>query len=276
MENRLDKLFKDQLSKHEEIPSPQAWDQIHGQLISKRRKVWGKRFAIAASILLFATAGFIGYRSLNTLTIKKDQFVTKSIDEDKVAKDQINAEEGIIEYKDSGEIKVKDDIKTDEPQTVITKVKSVEKIDETPSTTDSPIEKIEEKVLLVAEVKLDKHEIQNDIKVEEQEEIDEEPILREESTDVVLAENKVIIEQQEFQEIKEPKKTYPQVKIIYKADKNSELVASGKKTLIDKGINKITKFSDEHLLTADRKTKLRNTKEDLLALNFGKLLNKSN
>ncbi|MCK5372136.1 MAG: hypothetical protein KAQ62_26425 [Cyclobacteriaceae bacterium] len=276
MENRLDKLFKDQLSKHEEIPSPQAWDQIHGQLISKRRKVWGKRFAIAASILLFATAGFIGYRSLNTLTIKKDQFVTKSIDEDKIAKDQINAEEGIIEYKDSGEIKVKDDIKTDEPQKVITEVKSVEKIDETPSTTDSPIEKIEEKVLLVAEVKLDKHEIQNDIKVEEQEEIDEEPILREESTEVVLAENKVIIEQQEFQEIKEPKKTYPQVKIIYKADKNSELVASDKKTLIDKGINKITKFSDEHLLTADRKTKLRNTKEDLLALNFGKLLNKSN
>ncbi|MCK5705252.1 MAG: hypothetical protein KAI29_29075, partial [Cyclobacteriaceae bacterium] len=274
--NRLDKLFKDQLSKHEEIPSPQAWDQIHGQLISKRRKVWGKRFAIAASILLFATAGFIGYRSLNTLTIKKDQFVTKSIDEDKIAKDQINAEEGIIEYKDSGEIKVKDDIKTDEPQKVITEVKSVEKIDETPSTTDSPIEKIEEKVLLVAEVKLDKHEIQNDIKVEEQEEIDEEPILREESTEVVLAENKVIIEQQEFQEIKEPKKTYPQVKIIYKADKNSELVASGKNTLIDKGINKITKFSDEHLLTADRKTKLRNTKEDLLALNFGKLLNKSN
>ena len=210
------------------------------------------------------------------MTIKKDQFVTKSIDEDKIAKDQINAKEGIIEYKDSGEIKVKDDIKTDEPQKVITEVKSVEKIDETPSTTDSPIEKIEEKVLLVAEVKLDKHETQNDIKVGGKEEIDEEPILREESTEVVLAENKAIDEPLEISEIKKQKKTYPRVTIIYKADNNSELVTSDKKTLIDKGINKITKFSDEHLLTADRKTKLRNTKEDLLALNFGKLLNKSN
>ena len=81
MENKLDKLFKDQLSKHGEIPSPQAWDQIHGQLVSKRRKVWGKRLAIAASILLFATAGFFGYRALNTLTIKNDQFAVKSIDE---------------------------------------------------------------------------------------------------------------------------------------------------------------------------------------------------
>jgi len=71
-------------------------------------------------------------------------------------------------------------------------------------------------------------------------------------------------------------KSYPKVKIIYKANQDSELVASGKQTLINKGINKITNFTDEHLLTAERKTKLRNTKEDLLALNFGKLLNKSN
>ena len=66
------------------------------------------------------------------------------------------------------------------------------------------------------------------------------------------------------------------MRIVYKANKDSKLVASEKQTIIDKGINKITEFSDEHLLTSTRKTKLRNTKEDLLALNFGKLLNKSN
>lgn len=276
MKNRLDNLFKDQLSKHGEIPSPQAWDQIHGQLVSKRRKVWGRRLAIAASILLFATAGFFGYRSLTTLTIKNDQLGSKSIDEGKISEEQSNTEKVIIEYKDSKEIKTEVNIKTDEGQEPIIEVKSVEKNTEIPSITNSPIEKIEEKMPLVAEVILDKHEIRNDIKVEEQGEINEEPILPKQSTEVVLAENKVIIEQQEFQEIKEPKKTYPQIIIIYKADKNSKLVASGKKTFMDKGIQKITKFSDEHLLTADRKTKLRNTKENLLALNFGKLLNKSN
>jgi hypothetical protein len=276
MENRLDKLFKDQLSKHEEIPSTKAWDQIHGQLVSKRRKVWGKRLAIAASILLFATVGFFGYRSLNTLTIKKDQLVTKSIDENKISEDQRNPEKGIIEYKDSREIKAEDDINTDEHQVSITEQKSVEKIAEVPSTTDSRVEKIEEKMHLVAEVLLDKYEIPNEIKVEEQNKITEEPLLSEQLTEVVQAENKAVNEHQEIREFEKQYKTYPRVTIIYKADKNSELVTSGKNTLLDKGIKKITRFSDEHLLTADRKTKLRNTKEDLLALNFSKLLNKSN
>lgn len=276
MKNRLDNLFKDQLSKHGDIPSPQAWDQIHGQLVSKRRKVWGRRLAIAASILLFATAGFFGYRSLTTLTIKNDQFVTRSIDENKISEDQINAEGGIDELKDSREIKARDEVKIDENQKVITEIKSVKKITEVPSKTDSPVDEIEEKMPLVAEVILDKHEIPNDIKVEEQGEINEEPILPKQSTEVVLAENKAIDETQDIREFEGQKKTYPRVTIIYKADKNSKLVASGKKTFMDKGIQKITKFSDEHLLTADRKTKLRNTKENLLALNFGKLLNKSN
>ena len=90
----------------------------------------------------------------------------------------------------------------------------------------------------------------------------------------------VLAEQITFEEPIEPSvekaKTYPKVRVVYKANQDSKLVASEKQTLIDKGINKITEFSDEHLLTSTRKTKLRNTKEDLLALNFGKLLNKSN
>jgi uncharacterized protein YbcV (DUF1398 family) len=63
---------------------------------------------------------------------------------------------------------------------------------------------------------------------------------------------------------------------VYKADANSTLVVSNNRNILDKGINKITKFSDEHIVTDQVKTKLRNTKDDLLALNFGKLLNKSN
>jgi len=73
-----------------------------------------------------------------------------------------------------------------------------------------------------------------------------------------------------------PEKTYPKIRIVYKADDNSDLVASNSKTLIDKGIKKLTQFSDEHIITDQVKTKLRNTKDELLALNFGKIINKSN
>jgi hypothetical protein len=69
---------------------------------------------------------------------------------------------------------------------------------------------------------------------------------------------------------------YPKITVIYKANHNSELVASRETGVLNKGIKKITKFSDEHIVTDEVKTKLRNTREDLLALNFGKIINRSN
>jgi len=78
MENRLDKLFRDHLSKHEEIPSAGSWNQLQDQLIKKRRVVWGKRVAVAASILLIAAVGIVQYQSLVSLDLKNNQVVTKS------------------------------------------------------------------------------------------------------------------------------------------------------------------------------------------------------
>jgi hypothetical protein len=112
-------------------------------------------------------------------------------------------------------------------------------------------------------------------KIDVPKEITQDPILPEQSKEVLIAESEAMDEVGEPKKIN-AKKTYSQVKIIYKANADSELVSSADKTLINKGIDKLTKFSNERLLTTDRKTKLRNTKEDLLALNFGKLLNKSN
>jgi hypothetical protein len=86
-------------------------------------------------------------------------------------------------------------------------------------------------------------------------------------------ENQVSVENQP---VVEQTRSFTPLKVIYKANKDSKLVTADKETILNKGINKITEFSEEHVLTADRKTKLRNTKDDLLALNFGKLLNKSN
>lgn len=276
MKNKLDNLFKNQLSKHEAVPRPQAWDQLHGQLAANRRKVLGKRLAIAASILLFATVGYIGYQSLDSLTIKKDQFVAETINEN-VNDDQSQSmsEEGMIET-DNSTKNVKDpDISSDALQEFKTEIKSAEKIAAKPLVVDSPVNKTEEKIL-VDEFELDNSEIEKDTKVIEAKEVINEPVISDQSDEVLLA----VIETEEdvpkVQNHKAQKKTYSPIKIIYKANIDSELLASDKKTLINKGIDKLTKFSNERLLTADRKTKLRNTKEDLLAMNFGKLLNKTN
>ena len=273
MENKLDKLFRDQLSQYQETPSPEGWRQIESQLKSNRRALWGKRFAIAASILLIATIGFVGYRSLSIVEAEHDPFTAQSIDDNQKLKDQPKGQKDIelnknevLEQKDSGSSNIP------ASQLALTKTLDNNVKDETkielkvpaeanemsdPGTTESMyVEKDEE-------MALDFEDSRNII-----EGID--PL---ESTVIASAESG---ENNDENVIIEKKKTYPKVTIVYKANQDSKLVVSGKQTILDKGINKITEFSDEHLLTTDRKTKLRNTKEDLLALNFGKLLNKSN
>jgi hypothetical protein len=71
-------------------------------------------------------------------------------------------------------------------------------------------------------------------------------------------------------------KNYPSITVTYKASQNSELLAKKETGVLNKGIKKISRFSDEHIITDEVKTKLRNTREDLLALNFGKIINRSN
>ena len=277
MENRLDKLFKDQLSKNEANPSPQAWDQIHGQLASNRRNVWGKRLAIAASILLFAMAGIVGYRSLNSVIIKNEQLVTKSIDNDKIDEPQsgIYQDDGNPETIISKEIDSEEDIENIETEELLAEVKQVEEILKAPSTIEVTELSSEEEVDFAKVIDVENTEKLNDDFGEIPEEIEEEPILAIQPSEVLLAAHNPEIKSVEGAENVVEKKSYTQVKITYKADKNSNVLASGNTTLIDKGITKLTKFSDDHLLTAERRTKLRNTKEDLLALNFGKLLHKS-
>ena len=278
MENRLDNLFKTKLSKHEESPSPQAWDQIHGQLVSKRRGVWRKRLAIAASILLFATVGYFGYRSLNSLTIKKTQYVAKTVDEiDSSEKLISSSEKPSTDNTNSREDVVENEIKANEPKQVTTNEKNVGKTTEGSLSAALPVEKVDEdRTPILAEAVVEESETPVVINVEEQDDLNVKPVIKESSKEIMWAENTGLQEEQETIKTPTQKKTYAQVKIIYKADENSALIVSGKKKIVEKGIDKITKFSNEHLLTADRKTKLRNTKEDLLAMNFGKLLNKSN
>lgn len=274
MENKLDKLFRNQLSQHQETPSLEGWQQIESQLKSKRRARWGKRFAIAASILLIASIGFLGYRSLSIVEIDQDPLTVQSIenkiktmDQPEMQKDLELSKDGMLEQNTSESANL--------PESQLMEANKLDDNikDKTNIELKIPVESNEMSNLEITEslnvekdeeMDLDFEESQNGIEV-----ID--PL--EESTVIASAES---TEKNDESVIIERKKTYPKVTIVYKANQDSKLVVSGKQTILDKGINKITEFSDEHLLTTDRKTKLRNTKEDLLALNFGKLLNKSN
>jgi hypothetical protein len=272
MENRLDDLFKEKLSKHEERPSQEAWDQIHGRLRSKKKAAWGKRLAIAASIILMATVGFLGYGLIKNIGIDQS---TKTI--------SLNNE---LEETGANTVNQYSEQQQEEATDLIQNIKnaSTETSQDTEQEDYEAVSNVEDKDVMevigqssendpvLANNKL---QIRNELPVNEQPmqaaELNANEALLE-SVGEVEGDDQVAASKQEAQKPKQ----YPKVKIIYRASENSELVASGKTSIIDKGLNKITQFSEEHLLTDNRKTMLRNTKEDLLALNFGKLLNKSN
>jgi len=275
MENKLDNLFKSQLSKFEETPSHGAWDQIHEKLASKRKAIWVKRIAIAASLILIATVGFLGYRYTEKLNIETVSEVVSIVEEkNEILNDtstDVNTEEGLIERAD----------KITEDKTQVDKVEDLQKdLAQAYSGSDKELakpvnnakEEVEQNGMLIA-TSIGKREPVTSIAIEE---------VLQDNGDVIAGHDEKVdmAKLNDREDVIEPKKqkakVYPKVRIVYKANQDSELVASERKTIIDRGINKITEFSDEHLLTNNRKTKLRNTKDDLLALNFGKLLNKSN
>jgi hypothetical protein len=271
MEERLDKLFKDKLANHRVAPTSDAWEQLHGQLEHKKQNIWARRLAIAATLLLLVSVSFVGYKYLNGL-----EQVTPAISQSKTTdtKEKSEAENSDLnnsplafndsEVKDAtkatNEGAVSNDIPVDYVPAQIAKSpeKSIAKSTGEPGQ-ENPLPKttvahnapevLEQEVLMAATIEEDLKE-----------------------TEPPSASENITLVQANI----EPQKSYPKVRIVYKADANSTLVVSNNRNLLDKGINKITKFSDEHIVTDQVKTKLRNTKDDLLALNFGKLLNKSN
>jgi len=272
MENKLDKLFKDHLSKHEVRPTQEAWNQIHDQLKSKRKAIWIKRMAIAASFMLIATVGFLGYRATDEvdLTSGSKTISLNNEKETKLYSAEIREEEPDEKTNNLSE----NTSETDKDKEVTTAGVDVDNVIGNDVRNAVPEAKggLEQESLLIASGELEEAvESTPDIEKGLEEKGIVKPELQETIALAAQKDQGAAIERNE-----QKTKVYPKVKIIYKASQNSELVYSGKQTLINKGIDKITEFSGEHLLTTDRKTKLRNTKDDLLALNFGKLLNKSN
>jgi len=275
MEGKLDKLFKDKLAQHKVNPSDRAWDQINHHLANKRKSVWTTRFAVAASLLVLISAISVGYFYINKMNSAAPALSqSKKIENPEIkteSEDEIKSP--LSNRSKSSDIAIQQPPQAAEKQKNETaeyiNEKSTEPTDkaETTQNKEKAPELVEED--LIIPVKLDpeiadsQEFIADLISIE-----DIKPVEQEQQLD----------SNKEPDSIEEaaPEKTYPKIRIVYKADDNSDLVASNSKTLIDKGIKKLTQFSDEHIITDQVKTKLRNTKDELLALNFGKIINKSN
>lgn len=273
MEERLDKLFKDKLGGHKVPPSEHAWGQINDQLSSNRKNKWARHLAVAASILLLISAGIVTYNYIDQVQPASPAISESKSVETPSAENQFDNQALLNEANSDIEIpQLEEEIIEVEEPVLIEK------------SSDHPQEKTEidqQPILAVAQnEEVENQEVTVHITTEYLQEIEQN------ETEILLADNvpteteaspepsETNLKNEEL-EILPEEKTYPKVKITYKASTDSELVASNR-NLIDKSIKKITKFSDERIMTDEVKTMLRNTKDDLLALNFGKLLNKSN
>jgi hypothetical protein len=271
MEERLDRLFKHKLGNYKVTPTKDAWEQINDQLAHRKKNKWTKRLGIAATLLLLISASFIGYDYLNGIE-RNTPLVSKSAD----PKTNENSASQNILQNDKSEQFV-----AGEEETESLEKNNEAKVDIVPSKTmTAEITKArgQEETLVNIEELPESNSQENLIPVSEPPVLQESELLAE-STEPEIDQNKKEAIEEKLMLVEatpQTQKSYPKVRIVYKADANSDLVVSNNRNLLDKGIKKITKFSDEHIVTDQVKTKLRNTKDDLLALNFGKLINKPN
>ncbi len=280
MENRLDQLFRDKLAGHKEAPTENAWAEIHHQLSAKRRKTWMKRLSVAASILLFISAGYIAFQYVKQ-TVSISPVVTQHEHVEKPATPDNTDTQKATEENSSVISDLKEAVNIENQRKAPTKNKCVK---------DSNAQAPQEHAAHLADKELTKTpENKPDVVAKEKSELPEPskealPASQTESQ-LALNDGKDGIENESPSSTESDKKTdhspviaddYPRITVIYKASQNSELIAKKETGILNKGIKKISRFSDEHIVTEELKTKLRNTTEDLLALNFGKMINRSN
>lgn len=282
MEDRLDQLFREKLTNHRLTPTENAWGRIHHELAAKRRKIWMNRMAIAASVLLFLSAGFIAFQYVKQLDTRSP-IVMQHEDADKTEKLPLSGEQDAKEEKNPGILEFTEAVSVTDDALTKTKNNTLDsnKVQASPEMNNSS---------LLAKNEVVKNPVTKADNVVKEESDMSEPLIEGLSIshmEIHLAKNTGVEESIEREarlstendsntdQSSEKVKDYPSITVTYKASQNSELLARKETGVLNKGIKKISRFSDEHIVTDEVKTKLRNTKEDLLALNFGKIINRS-
>lgn len=259
MEENLDQLFRNKLSGHKVNPSAESWEKLESQLSWAR---WGrtqKRLAVAASLMLLMSVVGVAYYYLGTQKNVENPVLSENVEPD-FGNTEVN--ETPVETQvtvNPTEQLIETDANISNTQAF--QVAEAEQLNNQSESVQQPT------ALLVENVTVESNDSPLMVAV-----INETPLNDASTTiegqDVMNAETTpeaMLIEEEPLA-----------VTIIYKANKNSKLVTPQKVGVIQEGIEKITGFAEELVKPEEIKTKLRNTTGDLLALNFGKLINKPN
>lgn len=282
MEDRLDQLFREKLANHKVVPTENAWEQIHHHLAGKRRKKWMNHLAIAASILLFVSVGYMAFLYVKQLDTKSSVVAQHEQEEKTEIPD--NTDVPVAEEENTPSFsEFKEAINTENTKSATTKNIDVKGSDSYRHPDEHNSELLAKKEFIKkAAKKTDGVTNEGSNLPEPQMAALPAPQIE---THIALnnANDNIETELPSFTEIDNRNdhspviaKNYPSITVTYKASQNSELLAKKETGVLNKGIKKISRFSDEHIITDEVKTKLRNTREDLLALNFGKIINRSN
>ncbi len=266
MEKKLDQLFRDKLSNHNITPSVDAWEKINSGLRPKRNPV-SKWMAVAAILLLVGFAGAVGYFYFQgagqETQIAGLETSNPAMD---ISQSENISEPGPETFMEQSTEPVKEN--NPEPESVLTPVVKKRQTLVQKQINPDP-EQLTQRTGPDGIVPLENQDSQilaiNDGPVHES--------LTFESGLPVVDDHEIKVASEN--PAKAPK-TYPKVTVTYKVSSDSPLLAQTNNKVIDKGMKEIARFSEKHIITDELKSKLRNTKDDLLALNFGRIINKSN
>lgn len=268
MEERLDQLFREKLSNHKITPSADAWEKINTGLRQKRRPaaIW---MAVAATVILIGVTGIFGYFYINEPESNLQTLVPESIPESQESRQNEDFEIHISENVES------DPSLASNIEEQLPVIKEEPAIIEKPSQTSSKIQtetvdsQLATNTVASADVVLEAPTLSETTAIE----VSEQEMLAD-IADVPQVDEQIAEESPQSREGQQ--KTYPKVTVIYRASADSPLIAQKNNHVFDKGIKEIARFSEKHIITDEVKSKLRNTKDDLLALNFGRIINKPN
>jgi hypothetical protein len=274
MEKRLDRLFKDKLQNNQLLPRHNAWIRINEQLQVSRRMIWRRRLAMAASFLLLISAGVAAYRYAQNWNHTEDVVVHSDTiapaEQDKKSTD-LAADNGLAHAAKA----------TNAPEKAPDVANNTEdgngpavEADNTITPAQTPVVNASLTTMKASSVET----IKNPVTLPPGQRLVVKSSLE---PSALFVEGLGKKEQMApgtamLQPSSQQHPGHVPVRIIYKADSDSELVRQSKDNLLEKGFHTIAGFSDKHLVTEEVKARIRSTKSDLLALNFGKLLGKGN
>ncbi len=286
--NKTDRLFKDKIGGLEYPPSSEPWQVIEQTLQKKKNQQRWRWLAAAASIILLVGLGsyFVINDSMNLIQTAVDTSTQLKNTEPEMTtnKKTMKGEDTKTESEHAGKMAMKmaqnknQEINNIKPDTKHTTNKKQHRAEntiamKTPNTTEvnaniSSVELQDQPRPIAQKLAQLPDEISK---------TDEIPLAVDQGTELPTTQknapdvaSQAAIKQNNLEEQK-----YPQVKIIYKKSQDESVLAYAQEKIVEKSIKKISDIKDDLKISDETKAKIRNAKDDILTLNFGRIFGKT-